>query len=71
MRNIRFPQWYLKLGKNMTQRQRYYRKLFSEYLETFGRYKQTFLKPLFYGPYDWKRKLEGRVQKWRKTHAPP
>ena len=71
MRNIRFPQWYLKLGKNMAQRQRHYRRLFNEYLGTFGRFKQIFLKPLFYGPYEWKRKLEGRVQKWRQTHAPP
>lgn len=71
MRNIRFPQWYLKLGRNMAQRQRQYRKLFAEYLRSTGRRRHTFLKPLFYGPYEWKRKLQMRVQQWRREHTPP
>lgn len=71
MRNIVFPQWYLKLGRNMRQRQRNYRKLFEEYLKRYGRFKQSFLKPLFYGPYEWKQKLERKVHHWYRAHAPP
>lgn len=71
MRNIRFPQWYLKLGKNMALRQKAYRKIFIDYLNSGGREKQHFLKSLFHGPYPWKTKLQSRVLKWRKKHAPP
>ena len=42
MRNIRFPQWYLDLGKTWDERRRRYRQLFDAYLREFGLLRQTF-----------------------------
>jgi len=70
MRNIQLPRWYLELGKTMSQRQREYRRLFARYLSQFVT-KKKFLRENFFGPILWKRKLELRLVKWRRQHAPP
>lgn len=41
MANIVFPQWYMKLGKTMKQRQARYRSLFEDYLRRRGLIKVT------------------------------
>jgi putative transposase len=42
MKSIRFPPWYLGLGRTMEERQKKYRQLFDAYLREFGLIKRTF-----------------------------
>jgi len=67
MRNVALPEWYLRLGKTMAQRQKKYRVLFARYLKSSGLRKQTFLRKLFFGPIPWMLGNEERVIEWRKS----
>lgn len=71
MRNIKLPNWYLKLGRTMNLRQRRYRQLFERYLRDQGRRRQRFLQKLFFGPLLWMSRHEEKVSQWRSEHAPP
>ncbi len=71
MKNIRLPDWYMKLGKNMQQRQRKYRQLFVQFLKTFGVTRQNFLHSLFYGPPLWMQERRKLVSKWSRERSPP
>jgi putative transposase len=71
MRNVKFPQWYIDLGRTMQIRQRQYRRLFARYLIKQGNKQRTFLKRLFFGPVPWMKELESKVSQWRKEHPQP
>lgn len=72
MKNVRLPEWYMKLGRTAPLRQRAYRKLFARYLKRGGRSKQNFLNTRFFGPLHWILKNEKKVSAWlRKHRAPP
>jgi len=71
MRNIKFPNWYLNLGKTPEQRQKAYRKLFDQYLREKGRFKQQFLKKLFFGSFLWCNQMEAMLSAWRNSRPPP
>jgi len=71
MRNVTFPDWYLRLGRNWKLRQKRYRQLFAAYLKEFGRFKQSFLHKLFYGPDLWMLERSLRVTAWYREHTPP
>jgi len=72
---IKFPNWYIALGKTWSDRQRKYRKLFDAYLRETGLIKQDFLKHNFYGSYTWTENLSERVKSWvksgSKSNSPP
>jgi len=42
MKNIKFPDWYMNLGRTMKERQKKYRELFDAYLREYGLRKQHF-----------------------------
>lgn len=67
MRNITLPGWYMKLGKNMVQRQKQYRKRYAQYLKDAGGRKQQFLQKLFFGPAPWLIAMENEVRSWREA----
>jgi putative transposase len=71
MRNIELPQWYLKLGKNSSLRQREYRKLFALYLKIHGARKRFFLERSFFGEMTWVIEREEIISEWRSEHSPP
>jgi hypothetical protein len=71
MRNVRFPKWYLKLGRTMSYRQRAYRQLFAQYLEKHGPKKLSFLKRRFFGSPIWTQQREDAIIQWRKQRAAP
>lgn len=71
MRNIKLPQWYTQLGRNMEKRQREYRKIFARYLKEHSGSPQNFLKKTFHGPILWRRVKETAVSAWRKDHNSP
>ena len=70
MKHIKLPEWYKRLGKNATERQKKYRKLFATYLKETGRFKQTFLKKLFVGNELWVEEQNTKVSEWRASKAP-
>lgn len=67
MRNIKLPEWYKKLGRTAAERQKQYRKLFARYLDTYGRFKQKFLKSRFFGEILWVSENEKLVTAWQRT----
>jgi putative transposase len=70
MKHVKFPKWYLSLGRNATQRQKKYRKLFASYLKRTGRFKQDFIKKLFIGTDLWIENKRREVLKIFKSRAP-
>lgn len=70
MKHIKLPDWYKRLGKNATERQRKYRRLFARYLKETGRFKQGFLKKLFLGNELWVEEQNNKLSNWRNLHAP-
>lgn len=73
MKNVRFPQWYMKLGKTWSLRQKRYRQLFDAYLREQGLIKQDFLEKNFFGSTMWTEEHSERISDWRKesNHSPP
>ena len=71
MRNIELPEWYLNLGKNSTQGQHVYRKLFNRYLAEKGATRQSFLKRRFFGSLLWCASREAAISDWRREHDSP
>lgn len=72
MKNIKLPNWYLQLGKTQEDRQRAYRRLFARYLREEGMEKKPYFSRCFFGPIEWKQKMEDVVRKWRKeSRSPP
>jgi putative transposase len=70
MRTIKLPGWYRRLGKNLAERQKKYRKLFAQYLKQYGKTKLSFLKARFYGPLPWATQNEQLVTSWRTSRVP-
>lgn len=72
MRNIQFPEWYMKLGKSMSERQKKYRKLFDAYLKERGLIKIRFSE-YGYGSWVWilQRKQHVRSAIKNNSHSPP
>ena len=66
---VRFPHWYMALGKTREQRQRTYRKLFDAYLREHGIIQQEFLNKNFYGSFLWIKGLSERVKEWTKSNT--
>jgi putative transposase len=71
---VKFPNWYMELGKTWEERQGKYRRLFDAYLRELGLIKQSFLYKPFYGNALWV--LEGlrKVSEWtrkRRSTDPP
>ena len=60
---LSIPQWYMKLGKNMLERQAKYRKLFREYLLEKGIDNLPFFT-LFVGSKQWECKKEEDVAEY-------
>lgn len=50
---LTIPQWYYDLGKDAKQRQKNYRKLFREYLETYSKKTSEIFKRAFIGDLLW------------------
>lgn len=50
---LTIPEWYQKLGKNNQERQRKYRKLFKEYLDTYSPRSSILFKKTFIGDPLW------------------
>jgi putative transposase len=71
MKNIKLPDWYMRLGRNFEQRQRRYRKLFARYVKEEGRSRQIFLRKRFYGPQTWAEKRIEKVKAWCREHRGP
>lgn len=69
MKHIKLPAWYLALGRNAEERQSKYRKLFEQYLKETGRFKQTFLKKLFFGNEIWVEERQLKVAEWRASRS--
>jgi putative transposase len=73
MKFIQLPGWYMRLGKNMAQRQRRYRELYERYLKEDSRrsYGATILRSLFLGPKEWQDECLEEVKLWREEHCHP
>lgn len=61
MKNVKFPQWYMDLGKTWEERQKNYRKLFDAYLREFGLIKQGIFENNFFGSMLWTMKNEKNI----------
>jgi putative transposase len=66
MKYVVLPEWYMRLGRTMKDRQRAYRKLFDEYLRELGLIKQSFLEKHFYGDPFWVLDFTKKVSDWNK-----
>ena len=62
-KHVKFPAWYMDLGKTPEERQKKYRKLFDAYLREYGLIKHDFLDSYFYGSYSWNRGRQGIDQR--------
>jgi putative transposase len=65
-RHVRFPGWYMRLGKSFEQRQRVYRELFDGYLRQMGLIKQAIFEEPFLGSALWKYESMKRVRDYLK-----
>ena len=72
-RFVKFPKWYMELGKTPEERQRKYRKLFDAYLRAHGLISKDFLDYYFFGGYSWTERLKQKLKQWREEgpNAPP
>ena len=68
-KHVKFPHWYMALGKTPEQRQKTYRKLFDAYLREYGIIQQDFLKKNFFGSFLWTKGLSERVKEWSKSNS--
>ena len=66
--NVKFPDWYMALGKNFQERQKNYRKLFDAYLQEQGLIDLNFLDKYSYGSPLWMMKITRRISLWRKEN---
>jgi len=74
MRNVRFPDWYMGLGKDFEARQRRYRRLFDAYLRERGLISDNIFDREFYGHPVWIMEGRRRVVEWsrkRRSKDPP
>ncbi len=71
MRNVKLPQWYMRLGRTAEARQHAYRRLFAHYLKVKGHTKQDFLKSVFFGSVIWCDRNRRMIADWRRDFAPP
>ncbi len=74
MQHVRFPTWYMDLGRTMEDRQKKYRQLFDAYLRTFGLIKQLF-STYGIGDLRWTRERRGTIleilRERAKSKSPP
>jgi putative transposase len=66
---VKFPAWYMNLGKTPQERQRKYRKLFDAYLREYGLIKHDFLNGYFYGSYGWVEAGKETIKEWIKSRS--
>ena len=71
MRNVSFPEWYMRLGKTMKDRQKKYRIFFARFLKESSNQRQNFLKSRFFGSLQWMEDLEEEIKEWRQRYVPP
>lgn len=69
MKYVRFPQWYMDLGKTWEDRRKKYRQLFDLYLKLNGIVALDFLKKNFFGTFLWMADFSKKVSKWRKSNT--
>lgn len=69
MKYVKFPNWYMELGKTWEERRSKYRKLFDLYLRENGLLIQNFLNRNFYGNTLWMLDLSKKVSNWVKTRS--
>lgn len=72
LQKLRYPEWYMALGKTMQQRQQRYRQYFDAYLKEIGLIKLGFHHKPFYGSPVWQIPLLNKIHDWRAyANAPP
>jgi len=64
MKYVKFPAWYMDLGKTWESRQKIYRRLFDAYLREYGLIELPALNKNFYGSLVWMAKLSEKVSAW-------
>jgi hypothetical protein len=65
---LKIPDWYLKLGNTMQERQQRYRKLFSQYIESGSSKSSLEFKSAYIGEQKWIALSKERLKQFLKLH---
>ena len=73
MIHVKFPRWYIELGRTWEERRRKYRRLFDAYLRESGLINQNFIYKNFFGSTLWTMQFAEKVSAWvkNKSKSPP
>ena len=70
-KHVKFPAWYMDLGKTPEERQKKYRKLFDAYLREYGLIRYDFLDSYFYGSYSCTEAGKELIKEWIRSREDP
>ena len=68
MKNVRFPDWYMDLGRTFEERQKKYRGLFDAYLRDRGLIEDNLFNRYFYGHPLWIMEGKKRITQWSRKN---